>query len=98
MELEKENIKNIGPSRDSNPGPPAPKAGIIATRPHGRIIEDLPLFEAYKVQQFSTVNPTIYQNWRLTRHLRSFLKYSDAQNFLNSTSYRNIAAFVDFQL
>ena len=28
-------MQNVGPSRDLNPGPPAPKAGIIATRPHG---------------------------------------------------------------
>ena len=29
--------KYCGLSRDLNPGPPAPKAGIIATRPHGHI-------------------------------------------------------------
>ena len=29
----------MGPSRDLNSGPPAPKAGIIATRPHGHIQE-----------------------------------------------------------
>ncbi len=30
-----------GPNRDLNPGPPAPKAGIIATRPHGQLLTGL---------------------------------------------------------
>ena len=39
--------KKEGPSRDLNPGPPAPKAGIIATRPRGHIRESTPISALY---------------------------------------------------
>ena len=44
-----------GPNRDLNPGPPAPKAGIIATRPHGQLLTGLPYSKPFNKQHLLKV-------------------------------------------